>query len=322
MMLAGMGARVVRIERPGAGGLEAMVPREHNLLLRDRERVELDLKSPEGVAAALEQIAGAQILIEGFRPGVMERLGLGPEVCQAHNPALVYGRVTGWGQEGPLAQVAGHDINYLALSGALHAMGQAGGPPAIPMNLVADFGGGGMLLAFGVLAALHEAQATGQGKVVDAAMIDGVASLMASIHGMEQAGMWPGQRGENLLDGGAPFYNVYECACGGHLAVGAIEPQFYALLISGLGLDPSALPHQLDRARWPELQRALAQAIHAETRDTWAARFEGTDACVTPVLSLGEVAGHPHHEARGTYETRDGITHPERAPRVKTVTGD
>jgi len=322
MMLAGMGARVIRVERPGAGGLETMVPREYNLLLRDRERVELDLKSEEGVARCLELIEGAQILLEGFRPGVMERMGLGPEVCAARNPALVFGRVTGWGQDGPLAPRAGHDINYMALSGALDGIGTAGGPPAIPINLVADFGGGGMLLAFGVLAALHEAQATGKGKVVDAAMIDGAAQLMAATHGMRQAGLWPGGRGENLLDGGAPFYSVYPCACGGYVAVGAIEPQFYAQLVVGLGLDPSSLPHQLDQGRWGELRAALAAAFIAEDRDTWTARFEATDACVTPVLGIDEVEAHPHHQARGAYERREDVCHPRRAPRVETVTAD
>jgi len=320
MMLAGMGAKVIRIERPRPSALEAMVPRKYDLPLRDRETVTLDLKTPEGVQAALELIAQADVLLEGLRPGVLERLGLGPEICHAQNPSLVYGRITGWGQEGPLAQTSGHDINYLSLTGALDAIGVSGGPPALPLNLVADFGGGGMLLAFGVLSALHQARVTGRGSVVDAAMIDGVAQLMAGVQGMEQAGLWSGPRGENLLDGGAPFYCVYEASCGGYVAVGAIEPQFYAVMLEGLGLDPAALPHQLDKPRWPELRARLAETFKSQSRDHWAALFYGTEACVTPVLAIDEVERHPHHAARGTYERRGAVIHPRPAPRLSDKT--
>ena len=318
MMLAGMGARVIRVERPRPSALEQMVPREYDIPARDRELVTLDLKSPEGVEEALGLVAEADILLEGLRPGVMERLGLGPEACHALNPALVYGRVTGWGQEGPLARTSGHDINYLSLTGALDAIGVAGGPPTIPLNLVADYGGGGMLLAFGVVSALHQARSTGRGSVVDAAMIDGVAQLMAGIQGMKQAGLWPESRGQNLLDGGAPFYCVYEASCGGYVAVGAIEPQFYAVMLDILDLDPADLPHQLDQSRWPELRARLAERFKSQPRDHWADRFFGTEACVTPVLAIGEVSRHPHHEARTTYEERAGTLQPRPAPRIRS----
>ena len=320
MMLAGMGARVIRIERPRPSALETMVPRKYDLPLRDRETVTLDLKTPEGVEAALDLVAQADILLEGLRPGVMERLGLGPAPCHERNATLVYGRMTGWGQEGPLAKTSGHDINYLSLTGALDAIGVSGGPPALPLNLVADFGGGGMLLAFGVLSALHQARVSGRGSVVDAAMIDGVAQLMAGVQGMQQAGLWSGPRGENLLDGGSPFYSVYEAACGGYVAVGAIEPQFYAVMLEGLKLDPADLPHQLDQSRWPELRARLTETFKSQSRDHWAALFYGTEACVTPVLAIDEVEHHPHHAARGTYERRGAVIHPRPAPRLADKT--
>jgi alpha-methylacyl-CoA racemase len=264
-------------------------------------------------------VEASDALIEGFRPGVMERLGLGPGPCLERNPLLVYGRVTGWGREGPLAGDAGHDIDYLAVAGALHPIGPPGRPPVPPLNLVADFGGGGMLLAAGILAALVERNRSGRGQVVDAAMVDGVALLSTFVHGLAAAGLWSGERGTNLLDGGAPFYRAYECADGGYLAVGAIEPKFYARLIELLGLDPASLPGQLERERWPELGEAIAGAVGSRTRDEWAAVFAGEDACAAPVLSLLEAAAHPHNRERRTFVESGGVVQPAPAPRFSAA---
>lgn len=320
MCLADFGAEVIRIARPGSAGAENHVlGLEVDLLDRGRDFVELDLKSGEGRAAARALIARADGLIEGMRPGVMERLGLGPDDFPDH-PALVYGRMTGWGQEGPLAQRAGHDINYLSLTGALHAIGPEEAP-AIPLNLLGDFGGGGIYLAFGMLAAIFRARATGQGQVVDCAITDGVAHLMAMITGMAGQGAWSDRRQANLLDGAAPYYTVYECACGGHLAVGAIEPQFWAELVAGLGLEAAALPDRSDPAHWPELKRLLAARFATRSRDDWASVFAATDACATPVLSLAEARAHPQNAARGAYLLRDGLVQPAPAPRLSATPG-
>jgi len=311
MLLAQMGARVISIDR-GDPAQEALTPPP---LRRGRERLSLNLKSPEGVQAALAQIAQADALIEGFRPGVMERLGLGPADCQRVRPSLVYGRMTGWGQTGPLAHTAGHDINYIALSGALHAIGEAGGPPVPPLNLVGDFGGGAMFLAFGVVCGILRARQTGEGQVVDAAMTDGAALLMAMMYGFHATGQWTNERGGNLLDSGAPFYSTYRCADGKWLAVGAIEPQFYQAFITGLGDDELKSIRQNDRKEWPRLRQIIAARIIGRTRDEWAALFASTDACVTPVLDLDEAPHHPHNAARQTFTKADGSWAPAAAPR-------
>jgi alpha-methylacyl-CoA racemase len=313
MLLADMGAQVIRLDRlePRSGPLGSG-PWNH--LNRGRPSLGVDLKTDDGRELALRLMAKADVLLEGFRPGVMERLGLGPDVALAHNPSLVYGRVTGFGQDGPLAQSAGHDINYVALSGSLAAMARAGDRPLFPLNLLGDFGGGGMLLAVGVLAATLSARITGRGQVVDAAMIDGVALLSTFIHGMRAGGFWDGAPGENLLDSGAPFYEVYETADGRHVAVGAIEPQFYAELLRLMRLEPAGAP-QWDQAGWPGLKARFAEIFRSRTRDQWAAVFDGTDACVTPVLSLAEAPHHPHNAARGTFVTIDGAVQPAPAPR-------
>lgn len=317
MVLSDLGAQVLRIDRLGAVGAgNAMFAPEHDILQRGRQVVALDLKHSDGRAAALQLVAEADALIEGFRPGVMERLGLGPEPCQAANPKLVYGRVTGWGQHGPLAHTAGHDINYLALSGALHAIGRRDSGPVPPLNLVADFGGGAMLLAVGLLAALLEARRSGRGQVVDAAMTDGVALLQAMTLSLRAMGAWRDERQSNLLDGGAPRYDTYACADGRHVAIGAIEPQFYQLLLDGLGLaDDPVMQSPDERSLWPEQRKRIAQALLQRPRDEWAQRFEGSDACVSPVLSLAEAPLHPHNVARGTYVQSPGITQPAAAPR-------
>jgi alpha-methylacyl-CoA racemase len=314
MTLADMGAEVVRIERPAAGpGIFPGDPTE-DVLNRGKRSVALDLKRPGAVEAVLAMAERADVLIEGFRPGTMERLGIGPEPCWARNPRLVYGRMTGWGQDGALAATAGHDITYIAITGALHAIGDAGGPPQVPLNLVGDFGGGGMYLVVGVLAALREADRTGRGQVVDAAIVDGTAHLLAAVHGLLGTGTWADQRGVNLLDGGAPFYGVYETADHRYMAVGALEPKFYAQLLSGLGLseDPA---RQHDRAGWPAVRARIAGAFLTRTQAQWTAHFEATDACVAPVLSLREAAEHPHIKDRATVVTHDGLLQPAPAPR-------
>ncbi|MDF1620062.1 CaiB/BaiF CoA transferase family protein [Pseudothioclava nitratireducens] len=320
MLLADMGADVIRIARPGSGGAEAHVlGLDRDILDRGRDVLELDLKSDMDRATARALIVCADALVEGMRPGVMERLGLGPEDFP-ENPALVYGRMTGWGQSGPLADRAGHDINYIGLTGALHAMGTPE-RPAIPLNLLGDFGGGGMYLAFGMLAALIHARATGQGQVVDAAITDGTAHLMAMISGMAQQGAWSDRRGENLLDGTAPFYTTYECADGGHMAVGAIEPKFWTALIEGLELEADALPDRADRANWPRLREILAACFAMRSREDWTAVFEGTDACATPVLTIAEAPQHPHNRARATFVSHDGLEHPAPAPKLSRTPG-
>ncbi|WP_328323242.1 CoA transferase [Kribbella sp. NBC_00382] len=308
MMLAELGAEVLRIERPG-GGL-AMGPPELELLNRGRRNVALNLKNPAAIDTVLQLVAGADVLIEGFRPGVAERLGLGPEACHEVNPKLVYGRMTGWGQDGPLAQSAGHDIDYLALSGALHLIGRAGGPPQVPVNLLGDFAGGSLYLVVGILAAVVEARGSGHGQVVDAAIVDGAAHLTTIVHGALAAGNWQLQRGTNLLDTGAPFYDVYETSDGEFMAVGAIEPQFYDELIRLLAVDA---PDRYDQANWPELHKLLTGTFAQRTQAEWTEIFDGTDACVSPVLR--PAADHPHLVARGTFVDHDGVRQPAPAPR-------
>ena len=317
MVLADLGATVVRIERAGGGGLFAHSPRD--VLGRGRLSIALDLKSDQGREVVLRSVAVSEALIEGFRPGVTERLGIGPAQCLARNPALVYGRMTGWGQEGPLAEMAGHDIDYIAISGALHAIGPVG-EPIPPLNLVGDFGGGGMLLVVGVLAALVHARATGVGQIVDAAMTDGSALLMASHHGYMADGWWKPERAANLLDGAAPFYSAYRTSDDRHVAVGALEPQFFAALLEGLGIDPADIGPQNDRDGWANMRDVLAERFATRTRDEWASHFEGTDACVAPVLSMAEAPDHPHNVARETFVDVAGVTQPAPAPRF-SVTG-
>lgn len=315
MLLSDMGAEILRLDRTEESGLGIRRDPRYDLLNRGRRSVAVDLKKPEGVDVALRLVARADALIEGFRPGVAERLGLGPDDCFARNPRLVYGRMTGWGQDGPLAAAAGHDINYIALTGALHAIGRAGQAPVPPLNLVGDFGGGGIYLAFGIVCALWEAARSGRGQVVDAAMVDGAASLMTMFYGLKAQGLWSDERGRNLLDGAAPFYDVYETADGKYVAVGPIEPKFYAELLRLAGIPEDELPGQMDVARWPEAKARLAEAFRARTRDEWCAVMEGSDACFAPVLSLDEAPRHPHNEARGTFVEIGGIVQPGPAPR-------
>nr|WP_286207820.1 CaiB/BaiF CoA-transferase family protein [Hephaestia sp. MAHUQ-44] len=310
MMLADHGAEVIRIERPGTPS----DPRDPLVRSRAETRT-LDLKSPEGAAAIRRLAHDADGLIEGFRPGVMERLGLGPAALHAENPALVYGRMTGWGQTGPRAQDPGHDIDYIAVSGTLHAIGTAGVKPVPPINLIGDFGGGGMLLAFGMLAGLLHARATGEGQVVDAAMTEGSALLMSMMWGFRATGRWPGERGTNLLDGGAPFYDTYVCADGKYLAVGAIEPQFYAALRAVMGLSGAEWDAQFDVPRWPARKAILAEHFRTRPRDAWCAAFAGHEACVAPVLDFDEAPADPHNVARGAFIARDGVIQPAPAPR-------
>jgi alpha-methylacyl-CoA racemase len=320
MMLADMGARVIRIDRPPTDGRTDGLFRNDGFVDRGRQSVALDLKQRAGVDAALCLIERADVLIEGFRPGVTERIGLGPEVCLARNSRLVYGRMTGWGQYGPYANMAGHDINYIGLSGALHAIGPRDRPPPPPLNLVGDYGGGGMLLAFGVLAAYVATAATGRGRVVDAAMTDGAALLMAPIYGMAAKGYWRDQRGANFLDGAAHFYGTYECADGKFVAVGAIEPQFYRTLLDICGVDDPAFANQWRADLWPSLREKLADAFRSKTREAWVAQFDGTDACVTPVLSMDEAPLHPHNVARGTFAMTDTGVQPVPGPRFVGAT--
>ncbi len=323
MMLADMGADVLRVARPAPADMGLARDLRHETVQRGRRSVTANLKDPAARDAVLALTHNAHVLLEGHRPGVMERLGLGPDACLAAAPALVYGRMTGWGQHGPLAQAVGHDINYIGLTGALHAIGTAQ-QPVVPLNLIGDFGGGAMLLALGMLAAVVEARTSGRGQVVDAAMVDGSLLLMAPILGRVATGEWLDRRQANLLDGGAPFYGVYETRDGRYVAVGAIEPPFYAALLAGLGLAPDALPPQHDRAAWPETRRCLAALFATRTRDEWSAVFHGTKACVTPVLSLGEVPDHAHHVARESFVQVDGVRQPAPAPRFSrtpSVTG-
>jgi alpha-methylacyl-CoA racemase len=315
MMLADMGAEVVRVDR--AASVRDVPPTKPwpEATNRGRRSVGVDLKHPDGVATVLRLVEQADALVEGFRPGVAERLGIGPDRCLAVNPRLVYGRMTGWGQDGPLAPTAGHDIDYIALSGMLHAIGRRGERPVPPLNLVGDFGGGGMLLAFGIVCGILEARTSGRGQVVDAAMCEGASVLGAFIYGMLGSGAWTDERGANMLDGAAPYYDTYETADGKHVAVGAIEPQFYAALLQGLDLDPADLPGQDDRSRWEELRERFAAVFRTRTRDEWDRVFAGTDACVAPVLSLTEAPGHPHNRARGAFVDLEGVMVPAPAPR-------
>jgi alpha-methylacyl-CoA racemase len=315
MMLSDMGADVLMIDRPENPRLGLGRERWYDNMLRGRRSVTLNLKSPDGVTAARRLATKADAIIEGFRPGVMERLGLGPEVLLADNPRLVYGRMTGWGQEGPMAPRAGHDINYIALTGVLNAIGRAGQAPVPPLNLVGDFGGGGMFLAFGIACGIVEAQRSGRGQVVDAAMVDGASTLAAMIAGMLAGGRWSENRAGNILDTGAPWYEVYETSDGKYMSVGAIEPQFYAALLKGLGLDAAALPAQMDRAGWPLLREKFAAAFRAKSRDEWCAVFDPVDACVAPVLSFTEARAHPHNVARATFTQVGRVPQPAPAPR-------
>jgi alpha-methylacyl-CoA racemase len=316
MMLSDMGADVIRVDRMGASAR-----RTNDVLARNRRSIAVDLKQPQGVETVLRLVAKADALFEGFRPGVTERLGLGPEQCMARNPKLVYGRMTGWGQDGPMAQAAGHDINYIGLSGALHAIGRPGQKPVPPLNLVGDFGGGGMLLAFGMVCALLEAQKSGKGQVVDAAMVDGAASLMAMFYTMAAGGVFTDKRGTNLLDGGAHFYDTYETKDGQYVCIGSIEPQFYALLVEKAGLDKERFSQQMNSARWGECKEELTRVFKTKTRDEWCAIMEGTDVCFAPVLSVLEAPKHPHNVARGTFVTLDGVVQPAPAPRFSRTEG-
>jgi alpha-methylacyl-CoA racemase len=314
MLLADLGADVLRVDRPDAAPMQD--PRT-DLVNRGRRSVSVDLKNPRGAEVVLRLVEQADVVLEGYRPGVAERLGVGPDECAARNPRLVYGRMTGWGQDGPLSAWAGHDLTYLAVTGALHATGRAGGPPQVPVNLLGDFGGGALFLVVGVLSALWESQRTGTGQVVDAAVVDGVASLTTMLHGLLAGGQWRDERGRNLLDTGAPFYDVYETSDARHMAVGALEPRFFAELVLLLfdGTPPADLPAQHDPAGWPELRRVLAARFAQRTQREWSATFDGTDACVAPVLSLTEAPEHPHLVARGTFVERGGVTQPAAAPR-------
>jgi alpha-methylacyl-CoA racemase len=315
MLLSDLGADVVRIDRLGGrGGAPS------DVTARGRRSVALDLKAPAAIETALQLIDRADAVFEGFRPGVMERLGLGPDVALARNPKLVYGRMTGWGQFGPYAQAAGHDINYIALTGALHAIGPAE-KPVPPLNLVGDFGGGALYLAFGLLAGVIHARATGQGQVIDCAMTDGAASLMSMFYGMSASGMWADARQANLLDGAAQFYDTYECADGKWISLGSIEPQFYALLLEKAGLSDPALLAQMNRAEWPALKAQVAAAIKAKTQDEWCEIMDATDVCFAPVLSLAEAPKHPHNAARKTFVEVAGVTQPAPAPRFSATPG-
>lgn len=311
MLLADLGADVIRVDRPGGAAL--VVPTAQDVLSRGRPSVALDLKNPRAIEVVLELVERADILIEGFRPGVTERLGLGPEACHSRNPQLVYGRITGWGQDGPLSQTAGHDVNYISVAGALDPIGRAGGPPQIPLNLLGDFAGGSMYLVTGVLAALTHARTSGEGQVVDAAITDGAAHLLGMQLSMQAAGLWSTERGTNLLDSGAPYYDVYETSDGRWMSVGALEPRFYDVLISVLGLED--VPDRNDIGQWPALGKVLAETFATRTQAEWTALFDGTDACVAPVVPMHEAAQHPHNVARGTYVDEGGVVQPAPAPR-------
>jgi alpha-methylacyl-CoA racemase len=313
MVLADLGADVLRVDRPDRSGRQALPPVDP--LSRSRRSVRLNLKEQAGVDILLRLADRADVLVEAFRPGVAERLGFGPDVCAARNPGLVYARMTGWGQDGPLADTAGHDIDYIAVSGTLEPIGRAGERPVPPLNLLGDFGGGGMLLAVGVLAALLERERSGLGQVVDAAMVDGSALLSSFVYGLRAAGAWQDQRGTNVLDGGAPFYDTYATADGRYMAVGALEPKFYAELLDRLGLDGAGLPAQYDRSGWPELRARLTEVFAGRTQAEWMEAFAGSDACVAPVLSPADAAGHPHNAARATFIDVGGVTQPAPAPR-------
>jgi alpha-methylacyl-CoA racemase len=320
MMLSDLGAEVVRIDRPGAPPPWGGHDYRHDVLARGRRSLAVDLKRPATRELVLELLERADVLIDPFRPGVCERLGIGPDACLARNPRLVFARMTGWGQDGPLAATAGHDIDYIALAGPLAAIGRPGEPPPPPLNLVGDFGGGGMLLVVGVLAALHERERSGEGQVVDVAMLDGAATLFSAVVGFMNMGIWSERRGENMLDGAAPYYDTYATADGRFVAVGALEPKFYDLLLSRLGLDPDAWPQE-DRSLWPELKERLREIFADATLEEWRAHFAGTDACVAPVLSLSEAIEHPHVAQRRVYELVDEHPQPAPAPRFSRTPG-
>jgi alpha-methylacyl-CoA racemase len=317
MMLADMGAEVVRIDRRSSAGEGS----KYDVLNRGRRSLALDLKKQAAIATILRMVRHADALIEGFRPGVMERLGLGPDVCLERNPRLVYGRMTGWGQEGPLAQAAGHDINYISLTGALHAIGPAGGGPVPPLNLIGDFGGGGMLLAFGVVCAMLEAAHSGKGQVVDAAMTDGSAALMAAVYGIKARGGWTNERGANLLDGGAPFYGTYQCKDGKWISVGSLEPQFYELLREKAGMAEPSVTDRWTKETWGNNRKKLGQIFKAKTQAEWCAIMEGSDVCFAPILDLDEAPRHPHNKQRQTFVDVDGVTQPAPAPRFSRTPG-
>jgi alpha-methylacyl-CoA racemase len=320
MVLADLGADVLRVDRRDRSGGQALPPVDP--LCRSRRSIRLNLKDPAGVDVLLRLTDGADVLVEAFRPGVAERLGFGPDVCAARNPRLVYARMTGWGQDGPLAGTAGHDIDYIAVSGSLDPIGRAGERPLPPLNLVGDFGGGGMLLAVGVLAALLERERSGLGQVVDAAMVDGSALLASFLYGLRAAGAWQDERGTNVLDGGAPFYDTYSTADGRYLAVGALEPKFFAELLARLGIDETSLPAQYDRSGWPELRARLTEVFEGRTQAEWVELFAGSDACVAPVVSPRDAPGHPHNAARKTFIDVGGVTQPAPAPRFGRTSCD
>lgn len=323
MVLADLGAEVIKVERIPLPPKAAFYSAAGDVMNRGRPSVGIDLKRPEGVATLLRLVERADALVEGYRPGVMERLGLGPDVCLARNPRLVYGRITGWGQKGPYAERAGHDINYIGLDGVLSLIGREGGAPVPPINLVGDFGGGGMLLAVGILAAVLESRESGRGQVVDAAMVDGAALLSTVVHGLRTTGHWRDDRGTNLLDTGAPFYDVYATADGGYMAVGSIEPQFYARLLATVGLDGDPLfVEQMDRSRWPAMKERLAAVFRNRTRAHWEGAFAEVDACVSPVLDLDEAAADPHNRARAAFVEVAGIRQPAPAPRFSRTPGE
>ena len=312
MMLSDMGAEIIRVDRKGQ---QSRVGSQYDILHRGRRSIGVDLKKPEGVELLLKLVEQADALQEGFRPGVMEKLGLGPDVCLQRNPRLVYGRMTGWGQEGPISQAAGHDINYIAVTGALYSIGRPDQNPVPPLNLIGDFGGGGMLLAFGIACALFETQRSGKGQVIDAAMIDGAAALMAMFYGQRAAGLWTDQRGANFLDTGAHYYDTYETADGKWVSVGSIEPQFYALLLKHSGIDDPEFQEQNDRSKWPEFKRKIAEIFKTKTRDEWCEIMEGTDVCFGPVLTMGEALKYPQNVARKTFVEIEGVPQPAPAPR-------
>jgi alpha-methylacyl-CoA racemase len=315
MVLSDMGADVVRIDKPGDVATADPSRATGTVLDRGRRSIGVDLKAPDGVEVALRLVEAADVLIEGYRPGVAERIGIGPNPCLERNPRLVYGRLTGWGRQGPLADRAGHDIDYIALAGALSAFGRAGGPPTPPLNIVGDFGGGGLLLAYGIACALVSAARTGRGQVVDTAMVDGTALLMAPFYAARQIGFWSDDRGTNMLDTGSPYYDTYECADGRYVAVGAIEPQFYTALLTALGLAADDVPDRDDRTKWSDLRSVFAARFKSRTRDEWAEHFAGLDACVAPILTLAEAPAHPHNVANETFVELDGVIHPAPAPR-------
>ena len=322
MLLADMGANVIRVERPGGSMFTATHNTKLDFLNRNKRCISINLKNPDGVDTVLTMLEQADALVEGNRPGVMERLGLGPDICLTRNSALVYGRMTGWGQEGPMAREVGHDINYIALSGALHPIGRVGEKPAIPLNLVGDFGGGGLMLAYGMVCAMLEAKFSGEGQVVDAAMIDGAAALMASTFAANQVGFWSDERGTNLLDSGSHFYEVYETADGKFISLGSIEPQFYAALLEKLGDDAQHFENQFDMENWPAMKERMTAIIKCKTRDEWDEVFAGADVCYAPVLSMGEVRHHPHHQARGTFVDDGEVWQPAPSPRFSRTPGE